>query len=143
MLTHVRTASLVLALVFVASSSARAQEAVTTDQARTEAGVAELEQTPDPTEPRSPAEALRSGVALSDWLAPAPAPAVGHVEAETESVRVVTPALRAQARNRAGLPWIIAGSALIVGGALVDDDAGTVLMVGGVISAAYGLFIYF
>ena len=48
-----------------------------------------------------------------------------------------------QQRNRAGIPWIIAGSVLIVGGAIIGDDVGTVLMTGGVGSTAYGLFIYF
>ena len=46
-------------------------------------------------------------------------------------------------QDRRGVPWIIAGSALIVGGALVGDDVGTVLMVGGVGVTAYGLYIYF
>jgi hypothetical protein len=48
-----------------------------------------------------------------------------------------------QTRNRAGLPWIIAGSALVVGGAIVGDDVGTILMAGGVVGVAYGLYIYF
>jgi hypothetical protein len=48
-----------------------------------------------------------------------------------------------QARNRAGLPWIIAGSALVVGGAIVGDDIGTILMAGGVVGVAYGMYIYF
>lgn len=53
------------------------------------------------------------------------------------------PVMAAQQRNRAGVPWMIAGSALILGGALVGDDAGTALMLGGVIMTSYGLFVYF
>lgn len=49
----------------------------------------------------------------------------------------------AQTRNRSGLPWIIAGSALVVGGAIVGDDVGTLLMAGGVVGVAYGMYIYF
>ena len=53
------------------------------------------------------------------------------------------PAVQSQVRDRTGIPWIVAAGALIVGGALVDGDAGKLLMVGGVVSSAYGLFIYF
>ena len=53
------------------------------------------------------------------------------------------PAVQSQVRDRTGIPWIVARGALIVGGALVDGDAGKLLMVGGVVSSAYGLFIYF
>ncbi len=42
-----------------------------------------------------------------------------------------------------GIPWIVAGGALVVGGIFVDGDAGRLLMFGGVVSSAYGLFIYF
>lgn len=48
-----------------------------------------------------------------------------------------------QVRNRAGVPWIVAGAALVLGGAIVGHDVGTVLMVGGVLTTSYGLFIYF
>jgi hypothetical protein len=50
---------------------------------------------------------------------------------------------QSQVRDPRGVPWIVAGGALVVGGALVHGDAGTLLMFGGVISSAYGLFIYF
>ena len=42
-----------------------------------------------------------------------------------------------------GIPWIVAGGALVVGGIFVHGDAGRLLMFGGVVSSAYGLFIYF
>ena len=50
---------------------------------------------------------------------------------------------QSQVRDLRGVPWIVAGGALVVGGALVHGDAGTLLMFGGVVSSAYGLFIYF
>ena len=54
------------------------------------------------------------------------------------------PSLQSQVRDVRGIPWVVlGGAALLVGGALVDGDVGTLLMVGGVASTAYGLFIYF
>ena len=53
------------------------------------------------------------------------------------------PSLQSQVRDVRGIPWVVMGAALLVGGALVDGDVGTLLMVGGVASTAYGLFIYF
>ena len=50
---------------------------------------------------------------------------------------------QSQVYDLRGIPWIVAGGALVVGGIFVHGDAGTLLMFGGVVSSAYGLFIYF
>ena len=50
---------------------------------------------------------------------------------------------QSQVYDQRGIPWIVAGGALVVGGIFVHGDAGTLLMFGGVVSSAYGLFIYF
>jgi hypothetical protein len=94
-------------------------------------------------------QSSQSGTFPSHDLRPIPEFPEGHVVSQTlraierrESLSPTTVVVT-QARNRAGVPWIIAGSALIVGGAVVGDDVGTILMVGGVAGVAYGLFIYF
>jgi hypothetical protein len=87
-------------------------------------------------------DAQRSEVGAlgSPSLGPASNLLPAHREADPWRVHRVT---MAQQRNRAGIPWIIAGSALIVGGAIVGDDIGTLLMASGVVGVAYGVFIYF
>lgn len=48
-----------------------------------------------------------------------------------------------QARDRSGIPWMVAGGALFVAGAITGDTAGALMMVGGGVAGAYGLFVYF
>lgn len=48
-----------------------------------------------------------------------------------------------QARNSGGIPYMVAGGALFVAGAIVGDTAGTLMMVGGAGVGAYGLFVYY
>jgi hypothetical protein len=50
---------------------------------------------------------------------------------------------QARNRNRRGVPLMIAGGALFVAGAVVGDDAGTILMLGGAGVGAWGLYVYF
>lgn len=42
-----------------------------------------------------------------------------------------------------GVPFMIAGGIAFLAGAIVGDDAGTVLMLGGAGLGAYGAFVYF
>jgi len=48
-----------------------------------------------------------------------------------------------QARNRAGVPLMVAGGILFVAGAIVSGDAGTILLLGGAGIGAYGAYMYF
>jgi hypothetical protein len=48
-----------------------------------------------------------------------------------------------QVRNRRGIPWMITGGALFLAGAIIGDDGGTLLVLGGVGAAAYGAYVYF
>lgn len=48
-----------------------------------------------------------------------------------------------QARNRRGVPYMVAGGILFVAGAIAEGDGGTLLMLGGAGIGAYGAFIYF
>ncbi len=48
-----------------------------------------------------------------------------------------------QARNRRGVPWMVAGGGVFLAGAIVGDDGGTVLMLGGIGLGTYGAFVYF
>jgi hypothetical protein len=52
--------------------------------------------------------------------------------------RVAMPAARGQS-----VALMVAGGALFVAGAIVGNDAGTLLMVGGAVVGAYGLYLYF
>ena len=48
-----------------------------------------------------------------------------------------------QVRNRRGIPWMIAGGAMFLVGAIIGDDGGTLLLLGGVGVGAYGAYVYF
>lgn len=48
-----------------------------------------------------------------------------------------------QARNRRGVPFMVAGGVLFVAGAIVGSDGGAILMIGGAGVGAYGAFVYF
>ena len=47
-----------------------------------------------------------------------------------------------QSRGRS-VAYMVAGAALFIGGALIGGDAGTLLMIGGVVSGAYGAYLHF
>lgn len=46
-------------------------------------------------------------------------------------------------RRSSGIPLMAAGAVLFFAGAIIGDDAGTVLMLGGAGVAAYGVYLYF
>jgi hypothetical protein len=46
------------------------------------------------------------------------------------------------ARERRGMKYMLIGGALLLTGAIVDDDAGDILMIGGVVVGFYGLWIF-
>lgn len=48
-----------------------------------------------------------------------------------------------QERNSKGIPFMVAGAALFVSGAVVGGNGGTILMLSGAGIGAYGLFVYF
>jgi hypothetical protein len=48
-----------------------------------------------------------------------------------------------QVRNRRGIPFMIAGGAMFLAGAIVGGDGGTLLLLGGVGVGAYGAYVYF
>lgn len=48
-----------------------------------------------------------------------------------------------QARDRGGIPYMAAGGALFVAGAIAGDTAGALMMVGGGVIGSYGIFRYF
>lgn len=70
--------------------------------------------------------------------APAPEPAPSEKAADMTAHQPV------MANGRAGIGYMIAGLALFVAGAVIDDgDAGTVLMLAGAGIGAYGLYLHF
>jgi len=56
----------------------------------------------------------------------------------TRTLALPQPAI---ARKR-GVPQMIIGGAALVGGALIGDDAGTIIMLGGLGYGLYGLYLY-
>jgi hypothetical protein len=48
-----------------------------------------------------------------------------------------------QVRNRRGIPWMIAGGAMFLAGAIIGDDGGALLILGGIGVGAYGAYVYF
>ena len=48
-----------------------------------------------------------------------------------------------QARNRRGVTFMIVGGAMFLAGAVIGDDGGTILVLGGIGLGAYGAYIYF
>jgi len=73
------------------------------------------------------------GVTESDFLLSAP----------TGDIPQPLVAFPQQDNPRGGLPYMIAGGALFVGGLIAGGTAGTVLMIGGGVVGAYGLILYF
>lgn len=71
-------------------------------------------------------------------LLPSTVISLGELTREPD-VTSVTP----QVRDRAGVPYMIAGGILFIAGVLVDGDAGTILLIGGAGIGAYGAFVYF
>ena len=49
---------------------------------------------------------------------------------------------QSRARNRKGVPFMVAGGILFVAGAIIGHDGGTLLMLGGAGIGAYGACIY-
>lgn len=88
-----------------------------------------------------------AGVSTAAALALAPAPsALTGLDWSTEvrgasgrTPRVELP----QVRNRRGIPFMIAGGAMFLAGAIVGGDGGTLLLLGGVGVGAYGAYVYF
>ncbi len=77
------------------------------------------------------AQLLRPSAAGAELLAPARA-------GSTEKQMVHQPAYA----RRTGVPLMIVGGAMFLAGAIIDDRAGDVLMVAGVVVAAIGLYQY-
>ncbi len=50
---------------------------------------------------------------------------------------------RVQARSRGSVPLMAAGGTLLVAGAVIGGDAGTLLMVGGAGVLAWGVYLHF
>ena len=48
-----------------------------------------------------------------------------------------------QERKRKGVPFMVAGGILFITGAIIGNDAGTILMIGGAGIGAYGAFVHF
>lgn len=92
------------------------------------------------TQPQQPTlrdKLMPAGAAVM-VTAPAPTPAPSE---KTDEKSAHQPAM---ANGRAGIGYMIAGLALFVAGAVIDDgDAGTVLMLAGAGIGAYGLYLHF
>lgn len=61
----------------------------------------------------------------------------------TETSAPAIEPLPAPRQRSSGVPLMAAGAVLFITGAIIGDDAGTLLMVGGAAVGAYGVYLYF
>lgn len=62
--------------------------------------------------------------------------------AEAHGTVSAAPSLQPPVTRRRGVPQMIIGGAALVGGAIVGDDVGTLIMLGGLGYGLYGLYLY-
>ncbi len=67
---------------------------------------------------------------------------VDRTEVRGSTANVTSPALQPPVTRRRGVPQMIIGGAALVGGAIVGDDVGTLIMLGGLGYGLYGLYLY-
>jgi hypothetical protein len=90
-----------------------------------------------------------SGIAMSAGalLVPAPTESLLPASAWAGEARIGEPRAPLlelpQVRNRRGIPFMIAGGAMFLAGAIIGDDGGTILILGGIGVGAYGAYVYF
>lgn len=88
-------------------------------------------------EPASAQVPLR---AESAWRVETPAPTFAD-PAKSAGVAYPEPAVAAK-NKETGLTLMIVGGAAFVGGLIIGDTGGTILAVGGIAVAAYGVYLY-
>lgn len=84
--------------------------------------------------------AVAGGPALSSSAAGAKPVAATDVRAS--ALQEESSALRRRARFNQAQTLMIVGGATFIAGALIGDDAGTIVMVGGAAVGLYGLYLY-
>jgi hypothetical protein len=87
----------------------------------------------------TPAPALANAAAEATATTPVVGPVAGAVALKAKSSAPV-PAPKMQDTNRGNTALIVVGLATIVVGALVDDDAGNILILSGAAIGVYGLW---
>jgi len=130
------TAVALLLLVATSTSDVRAQNVDDADaaasvdtQAALAAGTAEHETLAASLQPSEESSRLAAGMPLA--------------EADLYGESAAPAAVLAQDKNKAGLPFMIAGGAAFVAGLIIGGDAGTVVAVAGVGIGVYGIILYF
>ena len=98
----------------------------------------------------APAPGIERGESLAARLTPlAGAPTLlrsawpSEPSIDASSRAFATPLRQARVRDRRGIPYMVAGGILFVAGAIVGDDVGTLLILGGAGVGAYGAYVYF
>lgn len=64
------------------------------------------------------------------------------IAAVREAARTAPAPVPQEISRRRGVPQMIIGGAAILGGALVGDDAGSIISVAGLVYGLYGLYLY-
>ena len=122
--------TLLLAVALLATApAARAQSGATTPAV-----------SPAGATPVSFAPAQRSGPDAALRVVGARPVAAAHVDAS--ALEEESSALRRRARFSNSQTLMIVGGAAFIAGALIGDDAGTIVMVGGAAVGLYGLYLY-
>lgn len=80
---------------------------------------------------------------LRDQLMPASAGLMTTAPATAEATAEKAVNQPVMQRRGSGMPYMVAGGALLVAGLLIGGDAGTLVAVGGAVIGAYGLYLYF
>lgn len=96
---------------------------------------------------QDPAPRIDPPTTAAEYLLPTPGPLTlsspPQERVGTEELRAAEVLPQARARNRRGVPFMVAGGVLIVAGAIAGNDVGTILILGGAGLGAYGAFTYF
>ena len=132
-MTRLRIGVFVLTLLFAADVTiATAQDVGAGIAVDGPTAAAEVEQE------ASPALSLQPSVETSVLLAGVP-----MTDADLFGESAAPSTLLMQEKNKAGIPFMIAGGAAFVAGLIIGGDVGTVVAVAGVGIGVYGIILYF
>ena len=127
-----RPAPIALAALIVAASTTAAQDAPRPVAAASASASVSLF-APPPIAAPLPAIAASTGPSVAK---------VGVAYAPAARTAVAPAPQRRTAQQRKGTTYMIVGGALLIGGLVIGDDAGTIVALGGLGIGIYGLYLY-
>lgn len=127
-----RPASIALATLIVAASTTAAQDAPQPIAAAPASASVSLFASPRIAAPL-PAVAASTGPSIAK---------VGVAYAPVARGAIAPAPQRRTAQQRRGTTYMIVGGAMLIGGLVIGDDAGTIVALGGLGIGIYGLYLY-